>query len=404
MHPKHNSPHTHISKNMEDLSQLAQNLVQNQLMQWGYPFNQTVNTKDYHQWLIDTGLSELTLINVGNPWKTDWDMLSTDEFERHVIDFWAKQYGYEPSTYWGVITNGGTDGNMHGIYFGRKALAQKSKLPPIIYVSEEAHYSVKKLADIQNQEVCIIKSHPDGQMDMEDFEKQLDITRPALVVAAIGGTFKSAMDDQIAIHKVLKRKKPIAHYLHVDMALMGGYLPFLDDQKARDICNVKKAKYDSLAVSGHKFMSLNEPCGIFMCSQKVLSTINDTPVPYLKGQLIPTISCSRNGFSALKMFWRVATFKEFGFKEQANHCLEMAVYLEEKLKEAGLFVLRNPYANTVCFTRPDESIVHKYALACGETPEQGKLSHVVTMQFITKELIDHFVQDVLSKPLQGKKL
>ncbi|SDL74697.1 hypothetical protein SAMN05660860_01178 [Geoalkalibacter ferrihydriticus] len=35
------------------------------------------------------------------------------------------------------------------MYFGKKVLQAQSDLPPIAYVSEEAHYSIKKLADVQ---------------------------------------------------------------------------------------------------------------------------------------------------------------------------------------------------------------------------------------------------------------
>jgi hypothetical protein len=66
-------------------------------------------------------------------------------------------------------------------------------------VSAEAHYSIKKLADVQNTELRLIKATDMGQMDMGDFEKQLDAARPALVVIAMGTTFKGAMDDQSAI-------------------------------------------------------------------------------------------------------------------------------------------------------------------------------------------------------------
>ena len=78
---------------------------------------------DFYGWVERNGLGGITLINVGDPYKTDWDMLNTDEFERESIDFLARAYGFG-ADHWGVISNGGTDGNMYGVYFGRKALAE----------------------------------------------------------------------------------------------------------------------------------------------------------------------------------------------------------------------------------------------------------------------------------------
>ena len=58
----------------------------------------------------------------------------------------------------------GTDGNNHGIYFGYKPLKCKTKLNPILYVSKEAYYSDKLLADLQNIELRLIDCDEIGKM------------------------------------------------------------------------------------------------------------------------------------------------------------------------------------------------------------------------------------------------
>ncbi len=380
---------------MAELDTLAADLVNRRFNQWGYPFDQDVAMEAYNRWLADTGLADITLINVGDPWKKDWDMLSSDVIERRVLDFWAERYGFE-NNHWGVITNGGTDGNMHGLYFGRKVLEAETGKAPILYVSEEAHYSVKKLADIQNIEECVVRAVPTGQMDTADLEAKLDPSRPALIAVAVGGTFKSAVDDQAAINDVIERVRPCAVYRHVDMALMGGYLPFLDDPEARAVVDTRKMRFDSLAVSGHKFIALNEPCGVFLCRREVLERTQSAPIPYLADTVIPTISCSRSGFAALKMYWRILTTTEAGFREQAEHVLAMTEYMRTRLEERGVFALVNPHANTICFTRPADRIVHEYALACNHSAEFGDLAHVVVMQYFTRELIDRFIEEMTS--------
>ena len=116
---------------MKKLDALAANLRARKFEQLGYPFDQETSLAGFYQWLVDTGLCDLTLINVGDPYKTQWDMLHTDEFERACIDFVADSFGFG-GDHWGVISNGGTDGNMHGVYFGRTALAAKSDIPPVL--------------------------------------------------------------------------------------------------------------------------------------------------------------------------------------------------------------------------------------------------------------------------------
>ena len=381
------------SKAKQLLDNAANDIVAHKFNQLGYPFNQDTGLSEFYRWLADTKLGDITLINVGDPYKTDWDMLNSDYFERETIDFFANAYGFE--NHWGVISNGGTDGNMHGVYFGRKTLERMCPdLKPILYVSEEAHYSVKKLGDIQNIETRTIKAHKMGQVDVDDFAQKLDATRPALVGIAIGGTFKGAIDDQQKITEVLQKKNPPAVYKHLDVALFGGYLPFLDDAKAKSILNAKEMGFDSLAVSGHKFLSLNEPAGIFICRKEVLESVQSNPVPYLKG-VIPTISCSRSGFDALKLYWRLHSIGcADGLKAQANHTLKMTDIMFEKLKNAGVQAWKNEYSNTIFFNRPAEKIVKKYALACNEYDDFGKLAHVVVMQYFTPELIDAIVKDI----------
>ena len=376
---------------MERLNEVASRLVDRQFYQLGYPFDQNLNLTGFYEWLVSTGLNRLTLINVSDPYKTTWDMLNTDEFECKTLDFLAESFGFAKDaagerSHWGFITSGGTDGNMHGVYFGRKALAAQSSHPPILYVSSEAHYSVQKLGDVQNIETRVIRSHPMGAMDVDDLRNQLDPSRPALVVLAVGGTFKGAIDDQRAVAAVLDEVKPVAVYKHLDVALFGGYLPWLDDPQAREVVNASVMKFDSLAVSGHKFYALNEPAGAFLCRKEVLASLHAMQVPYLNGA-IPTISCSRSGFDALKFYWRIAVTGEEGFRSEARHILEMTDLLVTELRHRGVEPLVNRWSNTICFPRPADNVVHEYSMACTVCPHFGPLSHVVVMQFFTPKLI-----------------
>ncbi|MBS1452594.1 MAG: aminotransferase class V-fold PLP-dependent enzyme [Lentisphaeria bacterium] len=370
------------------MTETARKLVERQKLQMGYPFDQETNLTGFYEWLLETGLCNTTLISVGSPYKEAWDMLHVDEFEREVVDFVAGTFGFRGG-HWGVVTNGGTDGNLHGIYFGRKTLEAKSELPPILYVSAEAHYSVQKLGDILRIETRIIGVHPTGQMDIEDFRRRLDPTRPALVAIAVGGTFKGAIDDQRAIDRVLKEVKPPACYRHLDVALFGGYLPWLDDPAARELVDQAAMGFDSLAVSGHKFFALNEPAGVFLCRKEILQHLTKLTVPYLGGIVMPTISCSRSGFDVLKLYWRIMTTGPAGFRAEANHVLAMTAKLLAALAARGVEAHANPWSNTVYFRRPREEVVHRCCMACS-----GEFSHVVVMQYFDEELVERLADEI----------
>ncbi len=373
---------------LKHLTEAANRLVQTRRYQMGYPFDQETNLEGFYKWLIETGLCNTTLISVGSPYKEAWDMLDVDEFERAIVDFYAKAFGFPGDSWWGFISNGGTDGNMHGLYFGRKYLASKSDLPPILYVSAEAHYSVQKLGDVLNMETRVIKALPGGQMDASDLRRQLDPSRPALIGIAIGGTFKGAIDNQDEIDAVLKDVNPPAYYRHLDVALFGGYLPWLNDPEANEVLNQAKKGFDSLAVSGHKFLAMNEPCGVFVCKKEILDTLHNVTVPYLDC-VIPTISCSRSGFDVLKLYWRITTSGANGFREEAEHSLAMTAKLVDALKKRDIQPFVNRWSNTVLFKRPAAEMIHKYCMAC-----QGDLSHVVVMQYFDEPLIEQLADDI----------
>ena len=360
----------------------------------GYPVNQNTDLKEFYEWYLNSKLYEVAMNNVGDPRKADIISMNTHEFENEVIDFFAPLYGFSKDEAWGIVTTSGTDGNAHGMYFGVKQLLAQTKMLPICYVSQEAHYSIKRLADVQNLELRVIKTDRTGRIIISEFEKALDPTKPALIVIAMGTTFKGAIDDQSAIDAVIRKKKPVAVFRHVDAALFGGYLPFT---KYKDLVNRKVFHFDSIAVSGHKFFGFDEPMGIFITTKDTLNWTNPFKVAYLN-QAVPTITCSRNALSALKFWWKIKKTGMKGFEEQAKSILFNARYLQTRLEKIGWPVWKNDFSNTVYFRRPSKAVMDKYGLA----PEYdarlgGELAHIVVMQNVTCSMIDKVVNDIKSE-------
>ncbi|MEW6368819.1 MAG: aminotransferase class V-fold PLP-dependent enzyme [Acidobacteriota bacterium] len=383
---------------MQRLNDFAKKMIEESKDAVGYPVNQNVDMTDFYRWYVDSGLCGIAMNNVGNPRNPSIYSMNTHEFENEVVDFFAPLYGFAPTEAWGIVTHSGTDGNAHGMYFGVKYLQAKAKMLPVVYVSEDAHYSIHKLADLQNLELKLIPADLMGHMLIPEFEKALDPTRPALVVVAMGTTFKGAIDDQAAIDEVLRRKKPVAVYRHMDAALFGGFLPFTD---SHEVIDRKKVYFDSIAVSGHKFFGFDEPLGIFITTNEVLQNQNPFRVAYLN-EAVPTITCSRSALGALKFWWKVKKTGLQGFKEQAVRILANAQYLSSKMEEIRWPHWMNPHSNTVFFKRPDSAIMTKWDLAPEEDPRLGGLlAHDIVMQHETKEKIDLFIAD-LKKSMEAE--
>lgn len=376
---------------MNRMNSFAKRIVAEKGQMIGFPGNQNVDLQEFYRWYAESGLADVSMNNVGNPRASSLVALNTHQFENEVIDFFAPLYGFTKEKVWGIVTYSGTDGNNHGIYFGVKYLQSLSDIKPVLYVSEQAHYSIKKLGDLQNLEMRFIPADTMGQIDVAAFEKALDPKRPALVVVAMGTTFKGAIDDQQAIDNVLKRKKPVAVYRHLDAALFGGYLPFSDHA---ELVNRTKTHFDSIAVSGHKFFGLDEPMGIFITSKEVLSRQNPFKVPYLN-DAVPTITCSRSALGALKFWWKITRTGQDGYSRQAATILRNAEYLKKRLEAIKYPVWKNDHSNTVFFRRPSKWVMQKWSLAPDEDPRLGgELAHDVVMQHVGLETLDLFVEDI----------
>ena len=381
-----------------DLIRLVKRFYENVDHMIGYPGCQYPNMSGFGEWYAKTGLCDIGINNAGTPYDENQYVLSTIEFEREVIQTVAPWYGIPAGQEWGFVTNSGTDGNMHGIYFGAKKLQKETGMLPIVYVSKEAHYSSFRLCDVQNLEVRLIDRDKQGSMDLDCLRKTIDPERPALMIIAIGSTFMGAIDDQAGINKVLEEVKPIAIYKHLDAALFGGYLPFTEH---KDIVSMEKHGYDSIAVSGHKFFGIDEPCGIFLSRTDILEAQKAYKVEYLNNDM-PLISCSRNGLIPLKFYWVIKNIGFEGFAAEAKSMLDNTAYLQQKLDETGYPAWHMPSSNTVFFKRPPEWIRNKFVLANGYLPDYGgELSHIVVMQHVKKSIIDEFISD-LSTSLSGQ--
>ena len=368
---------------------------------FGYPTNQKSLMHDFYEWYMDNGLDRLSLNNAGDPMSDEPFIMSTQVFEREVIEFFAPLYDFSLDNVWGIVTHSGTDGNNHGIYFGANYLKQKTHLMPVVYVSDEAHYSNMRLAHLQNLELRLVKSDAMGRMIPEEFEKALVTSRPALVVYAMGSTFKGAIDDQEALNAVLDRHPELPGiYRHVDAALFGGYLPFT---KYRDMVSQKKMRFESIAISGHKFFGIDSPSGLFLCTKEVYDNQSDFNVTYLNGNM-KMINCSRDSMQPLKFWWLIQNDGLKRWTEQAKSIMERTAYLKQALDKIGYPCWVNEYSNTVFFKRPSKAMCTKYTLAQGYDEHfGGELAHIVVMQHVTKDKIDGFVADIKKDFQQTKK-
>ncbi|CBJ48808.1 conserved unknown protein [Ectocarpus siliculosus] len=349
---------------------------------------------------------DIYLNNIGDPYASPTNHKpNTHTEERTVVEFFAKDiWGFEdPTQLWGYVTASGTEGNLQGCYIGREILAAKSggAIQPILYTSVEAHYSLFKTARLLNLRIEKIETDARGFMDMQEFEKALERNRgsPALVAATIGTTMKGAIDWPERLYQALEHTgMRDNYYMHVDGALMGNVLPLAraEGSGGNGFDLQAQLKYaHSISVSGHKFMGVPFPCGVFLSWNREHLEAITQEVQYIGGHDL-TVMGSRSGHSVLYFLEAIIREGRAGLAAAARSCLQNAHYLLGRMQRE--FRHRQPFLNpdslTVVFNCPSDALVEKHQLAT-TTPACGtRIAHIITVGHVSKAKIDRFLDDL----------
>jgi len=401
------SPRVAHARSPGALQRLTRAAMQRELF-LGYPVNMNIPPAGFFQWketLFKVGIDQFAYNNVGNPDVHSHIPFNTHEYEKKLILNFAPRYGFNPAEVWGFLTNSGTDSNMHGIYMGRTLLEGRTKTTPKIYFTKEAHYSIQILRDLLGLDWVEVGTLADGSMDVNDLAQKLaaHTEQPALVVATIGTTFKGAIDDIDAIQQKLKNRPG---YLHLDAALFGGYLP--GTRFANDLLRQRKLgekpRYDSIAVSCHKFFGFPSPAGLFMTTRSdfeaFLEQFGRVHDPEYILQIPGTITCSRDAVKPAEFYYfsTDSAFKQQGM--DASSVLQNTAYLLRELQNHYAHmqpVLANAKSNTIYFRHPGDDIVNTYSLATMHLTNKGNkepYAHVVVMPHVNKSVLDRFLMDL----------
>ncbi|MGZ3496970.1 MAG: histidine decarboxylase [Vulcanimicrobiaceae bacterium] len=339
----------------------------------GYPASKDLDVRDLSRFLA------FAMNNIGDPFAESTYRVNTREFERDVVAFFASLLRAPEGNWWGYVTNGGTEGNLYGLYLARE-------LHPngIVYFSEQTHYSVSKNLHFLGMRHIMIRSQHSGEIDYEDLRETLKIHRdsPPIVFANIGTTMTEARDDIGKVRSILDDLAIRQSYIHSDAALSGGYAAFLDPRPSFDFADGA----DSIAISGHKFLGVPLPCGVVLAKKRNVERIARS-IDYI-GSLDTTISGSRNGFTPLALWYVIASLGVEGLRERARAALDLAAYAQAQLQARGVAAWRNPNAITVVFPKVSEALKAKWQLAT------ERFSHLIVMPGITTATIDAFVSEV----------
>ncbi len=365
------SPTAEDQRRLDDLYEMLRRESEHSV---GYPCNQLFDYGPLYRFL------DLPVNNIGDPYVTSNFHVNTHPFEREVVETLGRLTRAPAGSFWGYVTSGGTEGNLYGIFLGRELFPGG-----VVYYSEDTHYSVNKILRCLQVRNIMIKSDPDGRMDLDDLRETLKIHRdvPPIIFANIGTTMKGAIDDVAGIRRIFDDLAIHAHYIHSDAALSGMILPFVDDPQPWDFSD----GVDSIAISGHKMIGSPMPCGVALAKKSHVDRIARN-IEYV-GTLDTTVLGSRNGVTPLFLWYALRTVGLEGFRRRVESCFETADYAIRRLKEIGRDAWRHRNSITVVFPRPSMRLIRRWQLA----PHRHD-AHVIVMPHVTREQIDRLVEDI----------
>lgn len=293
--------------------------------------------------------------------------------ERAVLRFMTRVSGLPEATSSGVLTSGGSLGNLTALLAARQAQAKrigfdawrrgmKSGPQLVVFVAETAHYSVARAARILGLgDDGVVSVDVDAALRMVPaaLERAIEEQRrkkrePICVVASAGSTAVGAVDPLGAVADICEREKL---WMHVDGAHGASLL--LSDTHGAKLNGIERA--DSIVWDAHKLMMMpalvtavlfrSASAGAGAFAQEAGYLFDDTDDNAADDVGRRTVECTKRMMS-LKLYACLRAYGTRFFAEHVDRCCALASSLAAKVRARGGEVLAEPSMNIVCFRPP----------------------------------------------------
>jgi glutamate/tyrosine decarboxylase-like PLP-dependent enzyme len=311
---------------------------------------------------------------------------SATHVEQTVIRWLSALVGYNAGGASGLLTSGGSMANLNALYVAHRShahakfngdvdaagvrgvdVSQKGlwrvRRPAIVYVSDQAHMSIAKAADILGfgrEQVRIVETDANFRLDVrhlvECIERDArDDFEPCCVVASAGTVNTGAIDPLAEIASVAREH---GLWFHVDGAY--GALAAVDETKRESLAGLAEA--DSVALDPHKWLYTPVDCGclLFRDPARVRAAWAGSEADYIKifedteqeslAFFDYGVELSRR-FRALKI-WMLLRY--YGARRIAAAITEdnaLAAYFGARIEAAEDFELLAPVELSICCFR-----------------------------------------------------
>jgi L-2,4-diaminobutyrate decarboxylase len=295
--------------------------------------------------------------------------------ERSLVDRIGQAIGFQAGTFAGLVTHGGTLGNMTGLLTARNVALgdawegglNSSATAPVLVAQNDSHYSISRTAGmlgIGTRNVVRVRLDERRRMDPAHLDEMLaDLRRkgtPIIAVCACAcATPIGAFDPLPEIAEVCQRHDV---WFHVDAAHGGAAC--LSDKYRHLIAGLEQA--DSVVADAHKMMFVPALCAfVFYKNRDHRFEAFRQDAPYLFDPSSPGLAEYDSGMLTPECTKRAASYGLWGiwslfgqqlFSDMVDQTFDLGRVFYEKLVEASDFEpLHEPQCNIVAFQHvPDE--------------------------------------------------
>ncbi len=287
--------------------------------------------------------------------------------EHICVQWMAKKIGFDNKAD-GVLTSGGTLGNLTALLAARQAQADyniweegvQSEKNLAVLVADQSHYSVRRAVQVMGlgeRGAIAVAADANFRMDICDLKAKYEAAKSRgmsvfAVVACGCSTATGSFDDLSAIANFC-----LEHglWLHVDAAHGGSTL--LSSKYKHLLVGIERA--DSVVWDAHKMMMLpmlvtgvifrNGHCSYETFSQKAAYILSRLSQDTWYDMGLRTMECSKD-MMALKLFSSLRLKGEAFFGDYIDYIYDLTKWFADELQKADDFEIPvYPECNIICF-------------------------------------------------------
>ena len=309
----------------------------------------------------------------------------THELEHEAVAMLGNLLG-DPGVH-GYITTGGTESNIQAIRAARNSGISDN---PNIVVSESAHFSFDKIADLLRVEVRKAELDEEFRVDPASVEAQIDDNTVALV--GIAGTTEFGQIDPIRELSDMAVERGI--FLHVDAAFGAFVIPFLDKPYDFDF---RLPGVSSMTADPHKMGLCTIPAGGLLFRDRSHLHELRTHTPYLTIDTQYSLSGTRSGAVAAAAYAVMQYMGMDGYRDTVDYCMKLTHRLIERVREFGVEPLIDPVMNVVVLDVGDTAKVRSVMAQKGwytSITRSPLALRLVIMPHLSEKKLDEFLDDL----------